>query len=57
MSYSKALEKKGGFTKIIKLGADLAPKCRNESNGQRVKSAHIYLFIYLFIIIIIIIIY
>jgi len=41
-SYSKALEKKGGFTQIIRLGADLAHKCRNESNGRRVKSAHIF---------------
>jgi len=32
-SYSKALEKKGEFTKIIRLGADLAPKCRNKING------------------------
>jgi len=29
-SYSKALGKKSGFTKI--LGADLVLKCRNESN-------------------------
>jgi len=34
--------KKGGFVKILRLGADLVPKCRNESNGRRVKSAHIF---------------
>ena len=32
-SYGKALEKKGGFTKIIRLGADLATKSRNEGDG------------------------
>jgi len=32
-SYSKALEKKGGFTKIVRLGSDLAAECRNEING------------------------
>jgi len=31
--YSKALEKKGGFTKIIRLGADIATKSRNERDG------------------------
>jgi len=40
--YIKALEKKGEFTKIIRLGADLAPKCSDDSNGRRVKSAHIF---------------
>jgi len=33
-SNSKALEKKGdGFTKIIRLGADIVTKSRNERDG------------------------
>jgi len=27
-----------GFTNIVRLDADLAPKCRNESSGRRVES-------------------
>jgi len=40
-SYSKALEKNGGFKKITRLGADLAPTSRNESNGRRIKRVQI----------------
>jgi len=29
-TFEEELEKKGGFTKIIRLGADLAYKCRND---------------------------
>jgi len=32
-NFEELLEKKGGFVKIMIIGADLLPKCRNESNG------------------------
>jgi len=33
--------KESWIHEVIRLGADLAPKGRNESNGRRVKSVHI----------------
>jgi len=42
LKFSKVLEKKEESTTIIRFGADIAPKCRNESNSSQVKSAQIF---------------